>query len=927
MAAPSIVIIEQDRDSLDSLEAKLRSHGLDVRAFDNGRDGLNAIVDEPPALIILAVDLARTGGYQICKKLKLHGRFQKIPIFLTAPIEERDAFEQHKKLKIHAEEYFYKPLNLKKVWEAACAHIPELGPVPDPEDQSRPTRQAPAPTPPPVAAPLHDMRSFFKKEVFDAPTAEVRADAAHLMMAQQLAPPPPQDEEDDPGFDFDLDLSLGSASAHSRSFEAPAPPSRSYAPPQRLHTATQPDLDALRAQLAAHEERAARLQQQQELALQERDEALAALQQALAERDQALLAPQADPDAERALLDQNLALHDENLALRDQLAQLQGALADRDSAQDDEAQALHEALQQSREDQELLQHALHTQRVELEQGRLQYAELQRELANTRGQLDDMGAQMILLESRASQHGEDRDKATHDLEQKLARAVEALQGGREHLRAVIARAEADINELRAQHQRAAEQWEQERALMAEEQRRLSDLVRALEERAERLEAELTQTQSALQQTHGELESLQHEHQGLWDTLQASEADAQRLARDLEDTQQQLSTSLALRHQLTDELGRVEERSRVYLERNLLDQDQLQRVVARQQAQIQTLEDSLLQFERAQQATQRQLGEVWGWGESLEEALGHTQGALEQIGQVLQAAVRAIPAPARPALAALPPLPEVQPLLDELTQQASLDLAPAEGALPDEPSPMLDFEDEEPPQEPLLAFEDQDEADSLEAPAAEILSLLDGDPSHAEPLSLLGAGDLEHEADLEEVVEEAFEDLHAPQEPEEFDIHNDRYDDPIAPAGDDDEEGPPPPPATRDVQGYHQAYIQADEPDDALSDAPAALDLEDDFLADMVQEVVDDLARSQEMELLPSLADDPAGDVMDDDALDLGAPLEEPNAPTWYRQDEVDSQPPADRSFEDLPVMIGDEELDFEDELIGEASEELELDLDS
>ncbi len=112
-----ITLIEAERDFANILKNELSAKGFSVDIFSNGDDGLDFIKKNPTDLIVLCVELPETSGYSICNKLKKDNKLKSIPLILISTEATPETFEQHKKLKTHAEEYLIKPFEPKELIE------------------------------------------------------------------------------------------------------------------------------------------------------------------------------------------------------------------------------------------------------------------------------------------------------------------------------------------------------------------------------------------------------------------------------------------------------------------------------------------------------------------------------------------------------------------------------------------------------------------------------------------------------------------------------------------------------------------------------------------------------------------------------------------------------------------------------------------
>ncbi|NOZ79757.1 MAG: response regulator transcription factor [Acidobacteria bacterium] len=113
MAGERLVLIEDDLDLAASLGRALRRQGYVVSHVAMGRDGLAAIADAPPDLVLLDLNLPDMDGVEVCRELRSMESVQDLPvIMLTARAEERDRV---KGLDTGADDYVVKPFSLREL--------------------------------------------------------------------------------------------------------------------------------------------------------------------------------------------------------------------------------------------------------------------------------------------------------------------------------------------------------------------------------------------------------------------------------------------------------------------------------------------------------------------------------------------------------------------------------------------------------------------------------------------------------------------------------------------------------------------------------------------------------------------------------------------------------------------------------------------
>ncbi len=69
-----IVIIEDEQDIVNLVRYNFRKEGFDVESFSRGKDGLEYLRRNPPALVLLDIMLPDQDGFEICKSLRTDAR-------------------------------------------------------------------------------------------------------------------------------------------------------------------------------------------------------------------------------------------------------------------------------------------------------------------------------------------------------------------------------------------------------------------------------------------------------------------------------------------------------------------------------------------------------------------------------------------------------------------------------------------------------------------------------------------------------------------------------------------------------------------------------------------------------------------------------------------------------------------------------------
>ncbi len=110
---PVILIIEDDLDVAEMLDAYFRVQGYEVYTANWGEDGVETCQSKRPDLVILDIRLPDIDGYEVAKRLRDNRRTSGIPIiFLT---EKRSRSDRLQGLELGADDYITKPFDIQEL--------------------------------------------------------------------------------------------------------------------------------------------------------------------------------------------------------------------------------------------------------------------------------------------------------------------------------------------------------------------------------------------------------------------------------------------------------------------------------------------------------------------------------------------------------------------------------------------------------------------------------------------------------------------------------------------------------------------------------------------------------------------------------------------------------------------------------------------
>lgn len=116
--APSILVVDDNRDNTDIVKQLLEAQGYDVFVAYDGDEALEAFERVRPALVLLDVMMPGRSGWDVCRVMKQHpehGKRVRV-VMLTARTAWDDKQEA---LRTGADDFLTKPLNLPEL----VAHV------------------------------------------------------------------------------------------------------------------------------------------------------------------------------------------------------------------------------------------------------------------------------------------------------------------------------------------------------------------------------------------------------------------------------------------------------------------------------------------------------------------------------------------------------------------------------------------------------------------------------------------------------------------------------------------------------------------------------------------------------------------------------------------------------------------------------------
>ncbi len=126
-----ILIIEDDRTTVELIRASLEKEGFEVQAIGDGESGLAQVRKSPPDLLLLDLMLPKLPGLDVCKQIRGDDNLNRLPILmLTARGDEMDRVVG---LEVGADDYVAKPFSPRELVARVKALLRRAEPPPEGE--------------------------------------------------------------------------------------------------------------------------------------------------------------------------------------------------------------------------------------------------------------------------------------------------------------------------------------------------------------------------------------------------------------------------------------------------------------------------------------------------------------------------------------------------------------------------------------------------------------------------------------------------------------------------------------------------------------------------------------------------------------------------------------------------------------------------
>ena len=108
-----ILLVDDDPDFVEAVKVIVEKAGYDVRVAYDGQEGIDAVKEKMPDLIVLDVMMPVMNGHEACAKLKGNAETAEIPIILLTAVADRvttSTYTHRDMLESEADDYIPKPV-------------------------------------------------------------------------------------------------------------------------------------------------------------------------------------------------------------------------------------------------------------------------------------------------------------------------------------------------------------------------------------------------------------------------------------------------------------------------------------------------------------------------------------------------------------------------------------------------------------------------------------------------------------------------------------------------------------------------------------------------------------------------------------------------------------------------------------------------
>lgn len=114
-----ILIVEDDRSLRETMEYNLRAAGFDTLTAETGTQGLDAVAEGRPDLILLDLLLPEMDGFQLCGEIR--ARDEDVPIIMVTALASDE--DKLRGFSLGADDYMTKPFGVQELLARIRANL------------------------------------------------------------------------------------------------------------------------------------------------------------------------------------------------------------------------------------------------------------------------------------------------------------------------------------------------------------------------------------------------------------------------------------------------------------------------------------------------------------------------------------------------------------------------------------------------------------------------------------------------------------------------------------------------------------------------------------------------------------------------------------------------------------------------------------
>jgi len=106
-----ILLVDDEQEFTGALAERLELRGHAVQTVDNGEDGIQAVDNDPPQVVVLDLKMPGLNGIEVLKRIK--SQYPHMPILLLTGYGSTE--EGIKGMQLGAYDYMLKPLSIDEL--------------------------------------------------------------------------------------------------------------------------------------------------------------------------------------------------------------------------------------------------------------------------------------------------------------------------------------------------------------------------------------------------------------------------------------------------------------------------------------------------------------------------------------------------------------------------------------------------------------------------------------------------------------------------------------------------------------------------------------------------------------------------------------------------------------------------------------------